>query len=107
MNRIPLVFIGLFCTFLFSWLGLVISPFVQFGKLQPYVNDDGEVLPHPLNGLAQQGELVYVANGCVYCHSQQIRPAQTGSDIERGWGNRQTVARDYINFKTILSLIHI
>ena len=101
MNRIPILFGGLFLTFLTAWLGLVISPFIQFGKLQPYTNEEGQILPAPFSGLAQQGERVYVANGCVYCHSQQVRPAQTGSDIARGWGTRQTVARDYINQKTI------
>ena len=34
--------------------------------------------------------------GCVYCHSQQVRPERFGADIQRGWGSRRTVARDYL-----------
>lgn len=101
MNRLPIIFIGLFLAFFSSWIGLVVSPYIQLSKLKPYINDEGDIFPAPMSGLAQQGEKVYVANGCVYCHSQQVRPAQTGSDIARGWGTRQTVARDYINQKTI------
>jgi cytochrome c oxidase cbb3-type subunit 2 len=40
--------------------------------------------------------MVYISEGCVYCHSQQIRAEQNGADIDRGWGTRQTVARDYL-----------
>jgi cytochrome c oxidase cbb3-type subunit 2 len=32
----------------------------------------------------------------VYCHSQQVRQVGYGSDLERGWGARPTVARDYM-----------
>ena len=34
--------------------------------------------------------------GCAACHTQQVRRADLGSDKERGWGERQSVARDYI-----------
>ena len=51
-------------------------------------------------GMAAQGADVYRANGCVYCHSQQVRPRGFGADIERGWGGRpslvQSVAQDYL-----------
>ncbi|MEO6053238.1 MAG: cbb3-type cytochrome c oxidase subunit II, partial [Chthoniobacterales bacterium] len=49
-------------------------------------------------GLARQGQKVYAANGCVYCHSQQVRQVNvTTSDILRGWGKRPLVARDYMH----------
>src|SRR5881394_3640373 len=35
-------------------------------------------------------------NGCVYCHSQQVRPDYIANDIERKWGNRRSAPRDYI-----------
>jgi cytochrome c oxidase cbb3-type subunit 2 len=38
----------------------------------------------------------YVSHGCFYCHTQQVRDPQYGPDLERGWGVRRTVARDYI-----------
>jgi cytochrome c oxidase cbb3-type subunit 2 len=57
----------------------------------------GQLAPPPLTASAIAGEQVYAANGCVYCHSQQVRPAWLSTDIEKGWGPRQTVARDYVN----------
>jgi len=43
---------------------------------------------------------VYRANGCFYCHTQQVRPKGFGSDYERQWGGRagvvQSVAQDYL-----------
>jgi len=31
---------------------------------------------HPLTALQAEGRAVYVANGCSYCHTQQVRPLQ-------------------------------
>ncbi|MCW5671171.1 MULTISPECIES: cbb3-type cytochrome c oxidase subunit II [unclassified Hydrogenophaga] len=41
-----------------------------------------------------RGRAVYIANGCVYCHSQQPRTRSFGPDFERGWG-RASVPGDY------------
>ncbi len=63
----------------------------------PGVNQPGEqTFPQPISGLAQQGKEVYQNMGCLYCHSQQVRRKGFGADFERGWGDRQTVPRDYI-----------
>lgn len=45
---------------------------------------------------AQQlaGRNVYIANGCIYCHSQQPRDPSLGPDQARGWG-RPSVPSDY------------
>jgi cytochrome c oxidase cbb3-type subunit 2 len=100
MNRLPLLFLGLFLTFTSSWIGLVMLPYFQIGRMQQIVSQDtGALLPPPLSGQAQQGRDVYAANGCIYCHSQQIRPDYQGSDIARGWGARRTVPRDYLGEK--------
>jgi cytochrome c oxidase cbb3-type subunit II len=40
------------------------------------------------------GRQVYIANGCVYCHSQQPRDPAQGPDQKRGWG-RASIAGDY------------
>jgi cytochrome c oxidase cbb3-type subunit 2 len=40
------------------------------------------------------GRQSYIANGCVYCHSQQPRDIKQAPDFQRGWG-RATVAGDY------------
>jgi cytochrome c oxidase cbb3-type subunit 2 len=40
------------------------------------------------------GRQTYIANGCVYCHSQQPRDIKQAPDFARGWG-RASVAGDY------------
>lgn len=101
MNRMPLLFVGIFFTFSFAWAGLVLVPYFQIGLLPAYVDDSGVEFPPPRSGLAEHGKAVYAANGCVYCHSQQIRGEHQGSDIARGWGIRRTVPRDYINDRPV------
>jgi cytochrome c oxidase cbb3-type subunit 2 len=95
MNKLPLLFVGILCVFATSWIGLVAYPTVKLGHLEPAVTKDGQLVPAPLTASAVAGERVYAANGCIYCHSQQVRPAWLSTDIEKGWGPRQTVARDY------------
>jgi cytochrome c oxidase cbb3-type subunit 2 len=46
--------------------------------------------------MVARGNHVYVANGCVYCHSQQVRPDYVAADIDRKWGTRRSAPRDYI-----------
>ncbi len=53
--------------------------------------------------MVARGARVYAANGCVYCHSQQVRPEYGGSDLERKWGVRRSAPRDYI-FESIVFL---
>ncbi len=99
MNKLPLLFAGIFLTFVSAWLGLVAIPMIQFGRLSPHVDEDSNEFPPPRSGVAEEGRKVYAANGCIYCHSQQVRPEHAGSDIARGWGARRTVPRDYLNDK--------
>jgi|TARA_B110000438_G_scaffold291882_2_gene329434 cytochrome c oxidase cbb3-type subunit 2 len=61
-----------------------------------------EMFPAALSGSAQRGLAVYEKLGCLYCHSQQVRRQGFGSDFERGWGSRQSVARDYIFFDRVM-----
>ncbi|MFN2476249.1 MAG: cbb3-type cytochrome c oxidase subunit II [Chthoniobacterales bacterium] len=89
--------LGVFGTFAFSWLGLTVIPSMQIGHLDPQMDEEGnDPYPAPKSGLAERGRKVYVANGCVYCHSQQVRPEYAASDIERKWGTRRSAPRDYI-----------
>jgi cytochrome c oxidase cbb3-type subunit 2 len=74
----------------------------------PPIQEEGDtdITPFDSSGLAHQGEQVYAANGCVYCHTQQVRATTSGADIIRGWGTakdpdnkdvtRRTYPRDYI-----------
>lgn len=99
MNHLPLLFLGIFATFFSSWIGLVLYPYVAIGDLRQTTDPNTEQLVPPKpSGLAVAGQRVYASAGCIYCHSQQVRqPYITTSDIQRGWGNRPTVARDYIH----------
>ncbi len=98
MNRMPLLLVGIFLTFLFSWIGLVAMPYFQIGRYVPEIDDiTKDQTPPAFTGLANQGAAIYAANGCIYCHSQQVRPLEAGADLERGWGARRTVARDYMH----------
>jgi cytochrome c oxidase cbb3-type subunit 2 len=130
MKSLPLLFLGIFFTLAFSWTGIVLTTHVQMKDLTPatpeVVNALGEPIsgpvyqgpggqsvpgvnaegitpnPQPLVGEAQRGKLVYQQMGCLYCHSQQVRRQGFGNDFERGWGNRQSVARDYITTERVM-----
>jgi cytochrome c oxidase cbb3-type subunit II len=103
MNYGPLLFLGVFLTVASSWCGLVLIPQLQFGRQQPVrIEETGEMYPQARPGQAQQGMEIYKANGCIYCHSQQVRTDGFGADIKRNWGQRRTVARDYIFDKPVM-----
>ncbi len=104
MKGLQPLFLGIFGIFAFSWLGLTVVPNLQIGSLNPQTDDEGgDVYPSPVSGMAVRGAQVYAANGCVYCHSQQVRPDYGGSDLERKWGDRRSAPRDYI-FEPIVFL---
>jgi cytochrome c oxidase cbb3-type subunit 2 len=91
------LFIGLFGTFTFSWLGLTVIPNLQIGQLDPQSDEEGtDIYPLPKSGMVERGRRIYAANGCIYCHSQQVRPDYAASDIDRKWGERRSAPRDYI-----------
>ena len=93
----PVIIFGAFLTYLTSWIGLVAYPSLQLGRFTPFTAEDtGDINPPPLSGMAVMGQRVYASSGCIYCHSQQVRQVGYGSDLERGWGARPTVARDYM-----------
>lgn len=97
MKGLVPLFIGLFGTFAFSWVGLTMIPNMQIGALNPQMDEDAtDIYPAPPSGMVTRGRQVYAANGCVYCHSQQVRPAYAASDIDRKWGTRRSAPRDYI-----------
>ncbi len=103
MNYGPILFLGIFLTVASSWCGLVLIPQIQFGRQQPVrIEQTGELYPQARPGIAQQGIEVYKANGCIYCHTQQVRTEQFGADIARNWGQRRTVARDYLFDKPVM-----
>jgi cbb3-type cytochrome oxidase cytochrome c subunit len=97
MKGLAPLFLGIFGTFAFSWIGLTVIPNWQIGHLNPESDEEGtDIYPQPQSGMFQRGERVYASNGCVYCHSQQVRPDYIANDVERKWGNRRSAPRDYI-----------
>lgn len=38
-----------------------------------------------------KGKLLFIANGCVACHTQQVR----STDMDKTWGSRPSIAADY------------
>lgn len=103
MKHLPLLFLGIFATLAFSWSGVVLVNQVSYGKLEPHFDStEAQYFPQPMAGVAQRGKDVYRELGCVYCHSQQVRhdlvwgKGEANPDIVRGWGNRPSVARDYL-----------
>ena len=100
MNRSNFLLGGIIGSFALSTFLLVLVPQMQLGGMQPqYTNDEGkitDIYPIENRGIVAAGRGVYISEGCMYCHSQQVRDEQNGADIDRGWGVRRTVARDYL-----------
>lgn len=67
---------------------LVVMPYLLLKEVKP-----PEGLK-PYTDIQLVGRQSYIANGCVYCHSQQPRDIQQAPDAKRGWG-RASVAGDY------------
>jgi len=97
MNNGPLIFLGAFFTLATSFWGLILVPQLQIGRQgQVKIEATGQYYPANRPGDAMQGAEVYRDLGCVECHTQQVRPRGQGSDFERGWGQRRSVAQDYV-----------
>lgn len=89
MNRVVPIALLTFALLAFATLLLVILPAIEIR---------GDPAPPGLRPYTVQearGRAVYIAEGCVYCHSQQPRSADQAPDSERGWG-RPSVAADYV-----------
>ena len=105
MNNLAKFTIGIFLTLGIAWLAFVVGARKQYGDLVPSpqaleedgsIPADADLYPIELAGLAKQGAEEYASLGCVTCHTQQVRRVETGFDVERGWGKRPSVPRDYV-----------
>ncbi|HEY1393058.1 MAG TPA: cbb3-type cytochrome c oxidase subunit II [Methylibium sp.] len=86
-NEVKLAF-GAVISLGIATAALVVLPYIEVSDIKP---------PTPLKPYSDQqlrGRAVYIANGCVYCHSQQPRDRDLGPDAKRGWG-RASVPGDY------------
>jgi cytochrome c oxidase cbb3-type subunit 2 len=111
MNNIFKFSFYIFLTLAFAWLAFVVGAKNQYGDLDPtsqYLEENGsipkgaELYPMSMPGIAQLGSKEYLSLGCVTCHTQQVRSEIAGFDVERGWGKRPSVPRDYILQKEVL-----
>ena len=119
MRSLPLIFCIILSILVISWLGVVFATHSQLGDLEPMsesyafdeanenymegtAQEDEALFPRKAVGLANQGKKVYISLGCIYCHTQQVRRRGFGADFERGWGDRQSVPRDYIRQSRVL-----
>lgn len=67
---------------------LVVMPYIEVRDIKSPIG------LKPYTSAQLRGREVYIANGCVYCHSQQPRDTNFGPDLQRGWG-RVSVPGDY------------
>jgi cytochrome c oxidase cbb3-type subunit II len=82
-------FFGVLATILLGWAALVGIPDIMISEVQP---------PEELQRYTAEelfGRQIYIREGCMYCHSQQVRPEGFGADQERLWG-RPSVPADYV-----------
>jgi len=93
MTRLTVLILGALATVIFALIVLVILPQSMLGKLQA----PPELKPYTLE--EARGREVYIANGCIYCHSQQVRDPNITTDIAKGLGNRASVPEDYVHDK--------
>lgn len=65
----------------------------------PAINNQKNNAPLPdaisLSQKAIKGKNIYIANGCVACHTQQVR----NIDMDKIWGDRPSIAADYAGIK--------
>ncbi|MFP4228345.1 MAG: cbb3-type cytochrome c oxidase subunit II [Salinivenus sp.] len=90
MTRVALIFLGAFAAIAMSFTALALLPSLQLSAIEPTPGTADYTRSEQL------GREVYMREGCMYCHSQQVRPEGFGSDQERGWGPRGSEPGDYV-----------
>jgi cytochrome c oxidase cbb3-type subunit 2 len=90
MTRPLIIFLGAFAAISMSFTALALLPGLQLSTIEPTPGTTDYTYEEQL------GRDVYMREGCIYCHTQQVRPEGFGADIARGWGDRGTVPGDYV-----------
>ena len=84
---------------LYSIAGLLFLTLTYVTVIMPALQNQKNNAPlpgsTPLSGDALAGKSVYVAEGCVGCHSQQVRNVK----MDKMFGSRPGIASDYANLK--------
>src|SRR5687767_3315976 len=84
-------------TRLFITAGLLFLLLTILTAIMPAVKNHQDNAPLPgtsaLRGDALEGKKIYISEGCVGCHSQQVRNV----DMDKPFGARPGMAADYAN----------
>lgn len=94
MTRASLLLLGALATVGFAAIVLVALPRVMLTRV-PVPPELLYTLSQDEQEVVARGRAVYLRNGCIYCHSQQVRDPAFTTDVDRGWGSRATVPADY------------
>ncbi|WP_310556931.1 cbb3-type cytochrome c oxidase subunit II [Flavobacterium sp.] len=82
---------------LYTIAGLLFAFLTYIVVVMPAFDNQYNNLPlpgtKPLSGDAKAGKLIYIAEGCVGCHSQQVRNVE----MDKMFGSRPGMASDYAN----------
>src|SRR4028119_782931 len=70
--------------------------------LQNQKNNNALPTSEPLSEAALHGKAIFIENGCVACHTQQVR----NIDMDKVWGSRPGIAADYANNKRMSSFVN-
>ena len=90
MTRFAIIFLGALAAITMSFTALALLPNLQLATIEPTPGTSAYTFEEDL------GRDIYMREGCVYCHSQQVRPDGFGNDIARGWGRRGSLPGDYV-----------
>jgi cytochrome c oxidase cbb3-type subunit II len=84
---------------LFWTAGLFFIGLTILVAILPAINNQRNNAPlanaEPLSKEAVKGKSIYIANGCVGCHTQQVRNV----DMDKVWGERPGIPADYAAIK--------
>lgn len=89
MTRVFVLLLGALAALVFALLLLIVVPSQMLREEKPSARLE------PYTPVQLRGREVYIANGCVYCHTQQVRDSSFTTDVARGWGSRPSVPADY------------
>jgi cytochrome c oxidase cbb3-type subunit 2 len=91
MNKAYIFVFGSTSTIALSIFLFVLVPRMQVAQ----INSESISAQAPYTEAELRGRHVYIENGCLYCHSQQVRDPVAGADKYFGWG-RPSLPSDYI-----------
>lgn len=84
---------------LFRTAFLFFAGLTLFVAIIPALNNQRNNQPLPLSAPmseeAIKGKDIYISNGCVACHTQQVR----NIEMDKVWGSRPSIAADYAGIK--------